>query len=294
MGRGVEKEMSSFDKREINMDVIVTAKQKIERAEALIIGAGAGMGVDSGLPDFRGGTGFWRAYPPLKELGISFVEMANPAWFLDDPRLAWGFYGHRYHLYRKTKPHTGFDILRKWGMESVERGGSGAFIFTSNVDGQFQKAGFREDQILECHGSIHHFQCTGSCTGIWPAKPDDVCVDDKTMRAVGDLPRCPGCGSLARPAILMFGDWHWNQTRSDVQTDAFNQWLNTMKKPVVLIEIGAGTAVPTVRIQMERLARMCRGTLIRINRREPEVPEGHTGLALGGLEALTAIDKTIL
>ena len=39
--------------------------------DALIITAGAGMGVDSGLPDFRGNQGFWRAYPKVKNLGLS-------------------------------------------------------------------------------------------------------------------------------------------------------------------------------------------------------------------------------
>ena len=38
----------------------------IHNCSGLLIGAGAGMGVDSGLPDFRGKEGFWRAYPPKK------------------------------------------------------------------------------------------------------------------------------------------------------------------------------------------------------------------------------------
>ena len=38
-------------------------KKIISEADAVIITAGAGMGVDSGLPDFRGDVGFWRAYP---------------------------------------------------------------------------------------------------------------------------------------------------------------------------------------------------------------------------------------
>ena len=72
----------------------------ISSCSGLLIGAGAGMGVDSGLPDFRGKEGFWRAYPPLKKLGIRFEEMANPRWFTENPALAWGFYGHRYNLYQ--------------------------------------------------------------------------------------------------------------------------------------------------------------------------------------------------
>src|SRR5437867_6444756 len=95
-------------------DAIRRAAEAIAGAEALLIGAGAGLGVDSGLPDFRGAQGFWRAYPPYARLGLSFVDLANPRWFEDDPHLAWGFYGHRLNLYRATTPHDGFQILRAW------------------------------------------------------------------------------------------------------------------------------------------------------------------------------------
>ena len=33
-----------------------------------------------------------------------------------DPHLAWGFYGHRLNLYRKTDPHRGFHILKEIGL----------------------------------------------------------------------------------------------------------------------------------------------------------------------------------
>ena len=45
-------------------------KQIINEAEAILITAGAGMGVDSGLPDFRGNEGFWNAYPIAKKLNL--------------------------------------------------------------------------------------------------------------------------------------------------------------------------------------------------------------------------------
>src|SRR5271170_6633192 len=91
------------------------AADAIGEADALLIGAGAGMGVDSGLPDFRGNEGFWKAYPPFRQRKLSFVELANPVWFRSDPRQAWGFYGHRLNLYRNTRPHDGFDTLLAWG-----------------------------------------------------------------------------------------------------------------------------------------------------------------------------------
>ena len=121
---------------------LMKARDAIDAADAILITAGAGMGVDSGLPDFRGTKGFWNAYPPMKKSGLEFVDIANPKWFLTDPELAWGFYGHRLQLYRDTTPHKGFSLLK----DLVQAKNNNYFIYTSNVDGQFQKAGFN-DQI---------------------------------------------------------------------------------------------------------------------------------------------------
>src|SRR5438477_6984787 len=93
------------------------AAAALASADALLIGAGAGMGVDSGLPDFRGPEGFWRAYPAAKLLGLRFEELATPQSFDRDPQLAWGFYGHRQNLYRAARPHEGFDILLNWAKQ---------------------------------------------------------------------------------------------------------------------------------------------------------------------------------
>ena len=267
------------------------AAEALDAADALVIGAGAGMGVDSGLPDFRGAEGFWKAYPPYAQLGLNFYELANPRWFRHDPLLAWGFYGHRLNLYRAARPHAGFAILRRWG----EAMAHGARVVTSNVDGQFQRAGFDPDHIVEVHGAIDWMQCTGDC-GIrtFPADPYEVVVDEATMRAATPLPRCPACGALARPNILMFGDFDWNGDRTDAQERRFALWATSFPRDpavrLVVVECGAGMAVPSVRNACESLARRFDGTLIRINLREPEVPRGQIGLPSGALAALAAID----
>ncbi len=48
------------------------AAEWIREADGLLVTAGAGMGVDSGLPDFRGKNGFWRAYPALGKKRLEF------------------------------------------------------------------------------------------------------------------------------------------------------------------------------------------------------------------------------
>ncbi len=267
------------------------AAEAIATADALLIGAGAGMGVDSGLPDFRGDHGFWRAYPPYQQLGLSFSSLANPRWFRDDPTLAWGFYGHRLELYRRTQPHDGFRILRDW----AGRMKHGAFVYTSNVDGHFQKAGFAAERIFEVHGSIDWMQCIRRCGAIlFPAEDVEIEIDEATMRAVEPLPRCPVCASLARPNILMFNDWEWDDTRSAEQEEHLRDWLGTVNpERLVIVECGAGTAVPTVRHFCERLAASAGARLIRINQRESAVPDGQLGLDLGALAALQAIDAAL-
>lgn len=268
---------------------IERAAECLAAADALLISAGAGMGVDSGLPDFRGSEGFWKAYPPYERLGLHFQQLANPANFARDPELAWGFYGHRHALYGRTQPHAGFGILRAW----AERLSGGWFVFTSNVDGHFQKAGFAEARVYECHGSIRHLQCQGPCSGeiVEAAAADLVTVDEETMRAVGELPACPRCGEVARPNILMFGDGDWVASRAHAQERRYAAWLGTLEgRTVAVVECGAGSAIPTVRYESERVAADLGGTLIRINVREPETPAGHIGIALPALEALRAIE----
>jgi NAD-dependent SIR2 family protein deacetylase len=266
------------------------AAEVLRSADALIIGAGAGMGVDSGLPDFRGTEGFWKAYPAYAKLGLDFASMANPQWFERDPEFAWGFYGHRLGLYRNTVPHPGFELLRTW----ASRMRHGAFVFTSNVDGQFQKAGFPAARTLEVHGSIHFVQCLGSCPGITPATPYSVEVDPETFRARPPLPTCPTCGSLLRPNILMFEDWGWNHSRARTQRQRLNEWLKAVQPDrLAIIECGAGTAIPSVRSFCEDTAEEHGGTLIRINVREPQVPSGAISLPLKALEALKGIDEAL-
>jgi NAD-dependent SIR2 family protein deacetylase len=270
------------------------AAEAIRAADGLLIAAGAGMGVDSGLPDFRGSEGFWKAYPVVARLGLSFAEMANPAWFERDAHLAWAFYGHRLNLYRRTVPHDGFAKLLAWAASKPD----GYFVFTSNVDGHFQRAGFDPERVVECHGSIHHFQCARGCAArtysIWEAADERVTVDETVFRAANPLPRCRHCRGLARPNILMFDDFSWIPDRSSAQRERLELWLQTLAKKsarLAVIELGAGTAVPTVRLTSESIARQLRGNLIRINPREPMVPAGHFSLASGALAGIRLLEE---
>ena len=265
------------------------AAEVIRRSRALVITAGAGMGVDSGLPDFRGERGFWNAYPMYERLGINFAGAANPAHFELDPAFGWGFYGHRTNLYRETIPHAGFSILLGWR----ERFGLDCFVVTSNVDGQFQKAGFAEENILEVHGSIHWLQCTKPCSAAIWENIETIPVDFTTMRA-RHIPKCIRCGATARPNILMFGDWSWLSDRTDRQEQCFDDFIARHRDaPMAVIEMGAGTAIPTIRQTSERLGRGHRVSVIRVNPREGGISSPHISLPCGALEALRGIESAL-
>jgi NAD-dependent SIR2 family protein deacetylase len=265
------------------------AAEALRRARALVVTAGAGMGVDSGLPDFRGPEGFWNAYPPYRRLGLTFEEAANPQHFEGDPAFGWGFYGHRTNLYRATVPHAGFGLLRAW----AARLGLDLWAVTSNVDGQFQKAGFDPDRVVEIHGSIHHLQCTAPCgEAIWDNR-EAIPVDEASMRA-RRVPTCPRCGAPSRPNILMFGDWSWLPARTEGQRRRFEAFLDDLgDAPLVVIELGAGTAIPSIRYRTETLGSRPGALAVRINPREPEIDRPHLSMACGALEGLEAIEAAL-
>jgi len=266
------------------MDSIEYAKSIIDEAEAIIITAGAGMGVDSGLPDFRGDNGFWKAYPVAKELGYNFSQMADPKWFKEDPKFAWAFYGHRLNLYRDTNPHEGFALL----LDLVRRKNDNYFIYTSNVDGQFQKAGFDKNKIVEVHGSIHHMQCSQLCKKIVSAKEINIDVDMELFQAQ-EIPFCKKCGAVMRPNILMFNDWEWRESRVNEQHKSYRNWLkNALVSKIAIIEIGAGMAISTIRIEGQRVAKQLPfAKLIRINPRDYTIdPSLGLSLSCGAKDGL--------
>jgi NAD-dependent SIR2 family protein deacetylase len=169
--------------------------------------------------------------------------------------------------------------------EIADKMPNGAFVATSNVDGQFQKAGFSEQRIYELHGSIHRLQCMDKFCETRSAQPFMPEVDEENCRLSSELTRCFACGGIVRPNILMFADWGWNDHVAEVQQMKLRGRLGGVKK-LVVIEIGAGKNIPTIRNLSERQE----GKVIRINPKDywPHPGKG-VSLQIGGLEALMAV-----
>lgn len=269
-------------------DALTLAADLISEADVLLIGAGAGASVDSGVPDFRSPNGFWKAYPPAQKLGLSYDDLATGAWFERDPEQAWGFKAHLAQLFSRASPHAGYARLAQWSRQKQT-----SWVYTSNIDAFFARAGFDPTQITEIHGSPDRAQCVRPCTrAIWALDFTALEVDPHTLRLTSAVPRCPHCGDLARPNVLMFFDERWIGDATRAQEDRFTTWLHSVQGArVAVLEIGAGRVVPNVRFQCERYARAFHTRLIRINPGEPEGPEGTVSLALPARRAIEELSR---
>ena len=111
-----------------------------------------------------------------------------------------------------------------------------------------------------------------------------------------ELPKCV-CGKLARPAVLMFDDRYWLDQEFEYQLNNYNKWLNKANN-ICIIEIGAGKAIPTVRMESHKIAMMMdkNVSLIRINLEQSGIPkriQKQVSISMGGLDALKLIDKDL-
>jgi len=228
---------------------------------SILFTSGAGMSVSSGLGTFRGSTA--DVWPPLlQEPKLDYTDICNPIWFRkeqgnsikhDTANFGYAFWVYQYNIFTTTAPHHGYLIAKQWSQLNHIKF---SFSFTSNIDGHWRKAGWDDSSILECHGSIDYMQCvTNCCDSVW-ATYDllKLNIDSQTNCVIDPLPSCPHCNRLARPNILMFDDRHYAGERYNEQIDRYEQFkldILETKSKLLIIELGAGTTIPSVRNESE-------------------------------------------
>jgi NAD-dependent SIR2 family protein deacetylase len=257
----------------------------IKNADAIAIFAGAGMGVDSGLEQYRGADGLWTKSITLNNTAINYNDLMKPVAFREEPELAWGLIGFLMDKYDNTQPHVGFSILKEW-VQNKEY-----FIVTSNIDEHFQKAGFNKNRIFEYHGSIYKSQCMYNLEcGVWDAEYPKV--DAERSIASPPFPMCPVCNSCCRPNVYLFEDGFFVPILSGEQQFRYMEWEEKVKKNcrnIVAMEIGAGKTISTIRRTAEKFAGD-ESPLIRINLNDFETDKtSQISIPLGAKESLLRI-----
>jgi len=95
---------------------------------------------------------------------------------------------------------------------------------------------------------------------------------------------------VARPNELMFNDFNWLNERAAAQSERYGNWAeSTLGKKEVTIELGAGTAIPTVREESQKML----GATIRINLNEHEGAWNTLAIPSRALAVLETIDNHI-
>lgn len=155
------------------------------RYRRVVILTGAGISVASGLRPFRGPGGLWN-----EPGAAAWSEVGRMA---DDPAGAWRFFAAMRAASLAAVPNEGHRAITRLQSRLAER--ASVTVVTQNIDGLHQRAG--TDGVIEVHGAARRTRCTDeACTG----RPFD---DDRT----GDeAPRCPACGALQRPDVVLFGE----------------------------------------------------------------------------------------
>ncbi len=141
---------------------------------------GAGISVESGIPDFRSKSGLWSKYD-VTEYG--YIES-----FRSDPAKVWNMLiamGDMLEAAQPNMAHIAFGELEKLGIIKA--------VVTQNVDSLHQRAG--STNVIEFHGSFRTMRCD---TCLKPYSREQVSFDD--------LPPLCSCGGPIRPDIVFFGE----------------------------------------------------------------------------------------
>jgi NAD-dependent deacetylase len=156
------------------------------KAKRAIVLTGAGISTSSGIPDFRSeDTGLWSRDEPL--------EVASLLTFRTHPEKFYAWFRPLAHQIFEAAPNTAHRALAE-----LEKAGYIRSILTQNIDMLHQKAGAMH--VIELHGTLKTLSCT-QCFRMVESTPYL-----KPFIEQGALPRCPDCGSLLKPDVILFGE----------------------------------------------------------------------------------------
>lgn len=262
-----------------------------ENGGGLLVLTGAGMSVASGVPVFRNSDGsmspdFLRFLDDFNKARADaklprcddWFDFSRPEMFAaETAKEAWAYWRWR-ALRALVKPAQDYTLLQHltdyFGPEHV-------FVKTSNCDMLHVKAGVHPDSVLEIHGSLGRVQCSKPCMNTLYTVEEDFL---QRLRDEPDwVPMCPACKKhCLRPNVMIFGDGQLVEDALEQQESNFSKFENKFtlrgeKQKVlghnwVVLEIGAGTVVPSIRCEGEDCGSSGQG-LVRVNPSQAECEE---------------------
>lgn len=250
---------------------IQNAKQAIKNADYILIGAGAGLSTAAGLE--YNGEGFQRDYKEFIEK-YHFEDLYTASFYpFSSQEEKWAFWARLIKLNRFGEPLKLYQELLEFVKDK------NYFVITTNVDGQFETAGFDKEKIFAVQGDYRFLQCENACHN---QLYDNQEMVEEWLKHTKDckipshlVPKCPVCGgnmemNLRKDANFV-QDENWYK-----QAKQYDQFLDEIKdKNVILLEMGVGFNTPgIIRFPFEQMTyQHLKTTLIRMNKDYPMVSQ---------------------
>jgi NAD-dependent deacetylase len=165
------------------------AAEKIVAGKTNVAFTGAGISVESGIPDFRSPGGLWQKFDPM--------EYATIEAFQADPEKVWVMLREMHSLIEAAVPNPAHEALAE--LESL---GLLAGLITQNIDNLHQEAG--NSQVIEFHGNATALRCL-EC-GVREAASDANERMQAETEGGGGPPLCGACGAILKPDVVLFGE----------------------------------------------------------------------------------------
>ena len=265
---------------------IMQAADMIQKADDVLIGAGAGLSTAAGA--VYGGTWFEENFREFKERygnGPYMQDMYSAGFYpYPDEESFWGYWSKQGIL-------GGIDLdvtpLYKDVLKLLKD--KRTFCLSTNADGQFQKAGYKEEQIFCTQGDYFHIQCGKAChqrtyNAVKLFKQMDQARKNCKIPTYM-VPKCPVCGCPMTMNLrcdqYFVQDDNWYQAEKRFG-DFLNEALKS-KKNLLLLELGVGFNTPTIiRFPFEKLVKENKQVnLIRLNLNEAVIPKSIEQQAVG-------------
>lgn len=286
------------------------AANAILNADFCLLATGAGFSADSGLKVFKDIANI-NVY---KRHNLKYNDLSRPNNIKKIPLIVYGFWFWCYNTYKNAIPHNGYYIIKKWKEKYFNKNKSiqSFWCLTSNVDHLHIKAGFNPNEIDAIHGDMIYWQCSKRCCNkSWKFEENHrFLIDEKTLLPINKSefkpPKCKYClNAEARPAIEMFDDRFFvgRNNRIDKWRNNVIKLCNEEKQEsmkLVIIEIGAGITIPSIRHHCEGLIQLIKNsTLIRCNIEFDNIPIRKNTLGqaisikMNALQFIQSIDKIL-
>lgn len=214
------------------------------QSQSLLFITGAGISAESGIPTYRGIGGLYNV--DSTEDGVAIEEALSASMLATNPALTWKYLAQIGLAVQGAKHNRAHELIAE-----MERHFPRVWTLTQNIDGFHRDAGCKN--LIEAHGNMHSLSCT-RCSY-------RVAIEE--FHGLDIPPKCPHCGALVRPDVVLFGEL--------VNGPGIEYLQPELEKGFdVVFSIGTSSVFPYIQAPIY-MARSSRKTTVEINPSETSI-----------------------